>query len=171
MLQGTCAHDYLFIKLNKMREAVHIKEVSNLENVPYDLLLLADPSKKNIDNYLSKSSLYVAQCSDEIIGCYVLCPKDNDTVELMNIAVPQLHQNKGFGTMLLQDAFEKSKAKRFKKIRVGTGNSSLGQLHLYKKAGFEIIEVLPDFFRENYDEPIFENGVECRDMIVLMRDL
>jgi aminoglycoside 6'-N-acetyltransferase I len=89
----------------------------------------------------------------------------------MNIAVSDNHQNQGIGSTLLNDAFEKSKSKGFKKIKVGTGNSSLGQLHLYKKAGFIITEVIPDFFREHYDEPIFENGLECRDMIVLTRDL
>lgn len=154
-----------------MKGDVRILEVKDRNKVPYDLLLTADPSRKNIDNYLTKSNLYVAQLGEEIIGCYVLCAKDKDSMEIMNIAVSDNHQNNGFGTMMLQDAFKKAKAKGFKKIKVGTGNSSIGQIHLYKKCGFTITEVLPDFFRENYDEPIFENGIECRDMIVLTRDL
>ena len=148
-----------------------IMPVIDEAKIPYDLLLIADPSRKNIDAYISKSFIYAAYIHSELIGCYVLCPIDQETIEIMNIVVSQDQQNKGIGTKLLNDAFKKSRAKGFKKIKVGTGNSSLGQLHLYKKAGFQITEVLPDYFRENYDEPIFENGMECRDMIVLEASL
>jgi hypothetical protein len=31
--------------------------------------------------------------------------------------------------------------------------------------------IIKDFFTDNYAEPIVENGLLCRDMVVLKRDL
>lgn len=50
---------------------------------------------------------------------------------------------------------------------VGTGNSSFDQLALYQKCGFRMKGIIEDYFIEHYEEPIFENGIQCRDMIRL----
>lgn len=42
--------------------------------IPYELLLLADPSKALIDNYLKQSEIFVAKQTNEIIGVIVLFP-------------------------------------------------------------------------------------------------
>lgn len=59
----------------------------------------------------------------------------------------------------------------YKTIEIGTGNSSIGQLVLYQKCGFRITGVDIDFFVRHYQEEIFENGIQCRDMIRLSQDL
>ena len=41
----------------------------------------------------------------------------------------------------------------------------------YQKAGFRITGVIPNFFKDNYDEEIIENGIPCRDMIRLTLEL
>jgi ribosomal protein S18 acetylase RimI-like enzyme len=56
-------------------------------------------------------------------------------------------------------------------LEVGTGNSSIGQLALYQKCGFRITGIDYNYFIRHYDEPIFENGIPCRDMIRLAIDL
>ena len=148
-----------------------ISELNKTNTPPYELLLLADASKKNIDNYIFNSSIYVAEINEELIGCYVLCKASEDTLEIKNIAVAEQHQEKGIGATLLRDAIEKAREQEFKKIIIGTGNSSVGQLYLYQKAGFRITNIIPDFFTNNYDEPIMENGIACVDMIVLTKEL
>jgi ribosomal protein S18 acetylase RimI-like enzyme len=45
------------------------------------------------------------------------------------------------------------------------------QLALYQKVGFKKIGVRKSFYVENYPEPIFEKGVQLRDMIVLKKEL
>lgn len=139
--------------------------------LPYDLLLLADPSKDNVDNYIFQSQIYMAALAGETIGCYALFQLDYDTFEIKNIAVAPAWQSKGIGTKLLCDAMEKVKSQGSKKLVIGTGNSSVGQLRLYQKVGFRITEVRKDFFTRNYSEPILENGVPCVDMIVLTMEL
>lgn len=55
----------------------------------------------------------------------------------------------------------------FETVEIGTGNSSIDQLAFYQKCGFRIAAIDPDFFIRHYPEPIFENGIQCRDMIRL----
>jgi ribosomal protein S18 acetylase RimI-like enzyme len=148
-----------------------IKEIERKEEVPYDLLVLADPSVDAINSYIPDSAVYKADFSGLTVGCYVLYPLEKETVEIKNIAVDEKYQGKGIGTILLRDAMEKAKLSGFRKMIIGTGNSSVGQLYLYQKVGFRITGIKPDFFRKNYKDPIVENGIECRDMIVLTREL
>ncbi|TKI53324.1 GNAT family N-acetyltransferase [Lysinibacillus mangiferihumi] len=102
---------------------------------------------------------------------YVLLPTRPDTVELVNIAVVEEKQSRGLGKLLVMNAIMIAKTKDYKIIEVGTGNSSIGQLALYQKCGFRIIGVDIDFFIRHYPEEIFENGIQCRDMIRLSQDL
>jgi ribosomal protein S18 acetylase RimI-like enzyme len=148
-----------------------ITELQKTNKIPYDLLLIADPSKDNIDKYIFNSIIYEANSNGQTIGYYVLCPVDNEVIEIKNIVIDEKHQGKGFGAILLYDAIDKSRLKGFRKIIIGTGNSSTGQIHLYQKVGFRITDVKSDFFKENYSELIFENGIECRDLIVLTKEL
>jgi ribosomal protein S18 acetylase RimI-like enzyme len=148
-----------------------IKRLEKQDEIPYHLLLLADPSKENINKYIFSADIYTIEKEGLIIGCYVLQSVDSESVEIKNIAIEAAYQGKGFGTELLNHAFKIAKTEGFKKILIGTGNSSLAQLYLYQKVGFRIKKIIKDFFTDNYDEPIIENGIECRDMIMLAKDL
>lgn len=146
-------------------------EFSIDHEIPYDLLLLADPSQEMIDSYLPYSDLYVASESGNVLGVIVLFPLDKDTAEVKNLAVKPAHQGKGIGKWLLGKSIAVAGQKHFKRIIIGTANSSLHQLALYQKVGFKVYSVQKNFFVENYPEPIFENGMQAKDMIMLEYDL
>lgn len=151
---------------------MQIERLSPAESPPMDLLLLADPSEKLIAQYLRRGACYVANTADEVpAGVYVLLPTRPDTAELVNVAVDERHQGKGIGKALVLHAIDTARREGYRTIEVGTGNSSVGQLALYQKCGFRIVGVDIDFFVRHYDEPIFENGIPCRDMIRMSRDL
>ncbi|KUG12958.1 GNAT family N-acetyltransferase [Elizabethkingia sp. HvH-WGS333] len=154
-----------------MKESIAIHPYTPGTPIPYDLLLLADPSRELIDLYIASGQLYLAKDNNEIIGCYVLFPWDSETTEIKNIAVHEKFQNQGIGGQLLKDAILKAKNKFYKKLVIGTGNSSTGQLYLYQKYGFRITDIKKNFFKDNYPEPIWENGIECTDMILLTMEL
>jgi ribosomal protein S18 acetylase RimI-like enzyme len=137
------------------------------EEPPYQLLLSADPSREIVQEYIKRGECFVAEIGHEIIGVYVLLPTRPGTVELVNIAVAQYMQGRGLGKQLVMDAVKRAKSKGFKTIEVGTGNSSISQLALYQKCGFRITGVDSDFFIRHYQEKIFENGIQCRDMVRL----
>ena len=148
-----------------------IRLLSDKEKPPMDLLVLADPSPKMVEKYLKRGESYIAESENQLIGIYVLLPTRPETVEIVNVAVAEKYQSRGIGKLLVKDAIEKAKTKGFKTIEVGTGNSSIGQLALYQKCGFRITGVDKDFFIRNYEEEIYENGIQCQDMLRLAQEL
>ena len=91
------------------------------ENAPMALLLEADPSEQKVKAYLQKSNCFVAKLAEKMIGVYVLLPIQEDTIELMNIAVEPALQGKGIGRILLQHAIESAKRLGAKRLELGTG--------------------------------------------------
>ncbi|HZG60099.1 MAG TPA: GNAT family N-acetyltransferase [Anoxybacillus sp.] len=150
---------------------MNIRQLHENEQPPMDLLLLADPSEKLINEYIQREQCFAAEMDQRIVGIYVLLPTRPETVELVNIAVDENEQGKGIGKQLVLHAIENAKQQGYKTMEIGTGNSSIGQLALYQKCGFRITGVDRDFFVKHYPEPIFENGIQCRDMIRLSIDL
>jgi len=135
------------------------------EGIPIDLLLLSDPSEEVIFEYINSSVKFVARYDDKIVGALLLLNTRPRTMEIMNISVYEEYQNKGIGKQLIKAAIEYAKETKTKKLEIGTGNPGVAQMMLYQKCGFRIVGVEFDYFRKNHEEKIFENGIECRDMI------
>ncbi len=150
---------------------MNIRLLNKGENPPMDLLLLADPSRNMVEEYVKRGECYTAESDNQVIGVYVLLQPRPETVELVNVAVAEHYQGRGIGKQLVIHAVQTAKEKGYRTIEVGTGNSSIGQLALYQKCGFRITGVDIDFFIRHYQEEIFENGIQCRDMIRLSQDL
>lgn len=150
---------------------MNIRKIGKNENLPFELLLLADPSRDYILEYVENGVIFVAEIEQQIIGVYVLLPTSPEIIELMNIAVREDHQGLGIGKQLVMDAVKVARKKGYTTLEVGTGNSSIGQLALYQKCGFRMIGVDTDFFVKHYPKAIFENGIQCVDMIRLARKL
>lgn len=148
-----------------------IRKKAPNETDPMHLLLLADPSEQNISTYLHAGETYVAVEVEEIIGVYVLSEIAPTKVEIMNVAVTENQQGKGVGKALIQHAIQTAKNGGMTSVEIGTGNSSIQQLALYQKCGFRMSEIIHNHFVEHYEEPIFENGIQCRDMVRLKLDL
>lgn len=144
-----------------------IRKLKKNENAPKDLLLLADPSRSMIDDYLKRGECYVAEIDMEVVGTYVVLPTRPGTIELVNLAVREDFQGRSIGKELLLHSIERAREKGAVVMEVGTGNSSLSQLALYQKCGFRIVGVEREYFTQHYEEAIFENGIQCRDMIRL----
>ena len=141
------------------------------KSIPYPLLLLADPYIDMINSYIHESFLYGIPVGNDYIGVYALYPIDETAVEIKNIAVREDHQQKGIGKLLLHHAFSEAKKRGFHEVIIGTGNSSIPQLQWYQKQGFEVTGLKKNFFTEHYKEPIFENGIQCKHMIVLSKSI
>lgn len=150
---------------------IKIRKLGNNEEIPYDLLLLADPSIEIINDYIHRGICYVAYTNNTIIGVCVMIRTRPLTLELVNIAVRETYQGKGIGKRLILNAIERARKENSKILEVGTGNSSINQLALYQKCGFRIVGVDKNFFKRHYSEKIVENEIECIDMIRLRMDL
>jgi ribosomal protein S18 acetylase RimI-like enzyme len=155
-------------KITLMNQNLVFKKIDEKERIPYELLLLADPSITVINEYLKLSDIFVAKQNEKIIGVIVVLPLTAETAEIKNIAVDPEFQGKGIGSFLIEQVVQTALFNNQKNICIGTANSSIGQLYLYQKLGFEIKR---NFFLENYTEPIYENGIQAKHMIVLKRIL
>ncbi|WP_245954572.1 GNAT family N-acetyltransferase [Paenibacillus flagellatus] len=152
-------------------EHLVIRPLADGEPAPLDLLLLADPSRKAVDDYLRRGTCMVAELAGDVVGVYVLIATRPLTAELVNVAVAEPLHGKGIGKRLVLHAIETAKTLGYADIEVGTGNSGMLQLALYQKCGFRITGVDPDFFVRHYPEEIVENGIRCRDMVRLSLSL
>lgn len=136
-----------------------------------DLLLLADPEEAVVMAYLNQGWLFALFEDDELYGVMLLLEHDAETLEIKNIAVKESAQGKGFGKQLLDQAKTFGRQQGYRVLMVGTGNSSLPVLFFYQKAGFRFRSVIRDFFVDNYKEPIYENGLQCTEMLILDQEL
>jgi N-acetylglutamate synthase-like GNAT family acetyltransferase len=141
------------------------------EPIPYDLLLLADEEMQAIERYIHQSEIYVIEKNNKIIGVYALYPIGEHIAEIKAIAVDEAHQNQGIGKLLLKDAEMKAQEKGVRELIIGTPTIAQKQLAIYQKAGFERYDVKKDFFITYYSEPIFEGGIQLKDMAMLRKRL
>jgi ribosomal protein S18 acetylase RimI-like enzyme len=150
---------------------ITINKLDSKSDAPMELLLLADPSEELVKNYLKKGTCYTAELKGETVGVVLFMETKPQIIEIMNIAVKEEFQNKGIGKKLLLYVIEEIKKGDTKAIEIGTGNPGVVQMLLYQKCGFRIVGVDFDFFRRTHPEPIYENGIECRDMIRMRMEL
>ena len=156
---------------NILQDGIEMRHVTDRDEFPWDLLLLADPSRELVSAYLANGECYVAQLRGEIVGEFVIMPKAPDVWELMNIAVAEALHGQGIGKALLAEAIRIVRQHGASRLEVGTGNCGFMQLAFYQKAGFRMVGVVRDFFLKHYPEPMFENGIQCVDMVRLELNL
>ncbi len=133
-----------------------------------DLLLLADEQESMIDRYLEQGEMFALYDGDLRSVCVVV-PLDGETCELKNIATYPEYQGKGYGKALIGFISEQYKS-RYKTMLVGTGDCPT-ILSFYRHCGFEKSHRIENFFTDNYDHPIFEEGVQLVDMVYLKKNL
>ncbi|RKD73614.1 acetyltransferase (GNAT) family protein [Sinobaca qinghaiensis] len=148
-----------------------IRPLTSMEDPPMSLLLSADPSDKMVQSYLDKGVCFVMEKHDQIVGAYILVPVEADASEIANIAVLEKYQRQGLGKALLLDAFSRAENLPVSRLLIGTADASIHQLTFYQAMGFHITGRISNFFVEHYEEPIYENGVQCRDMIRLAKEV
>lgn len=147
---------------------VEIQEVPHTK-APIELLLEADPSLEKIKAYLPHSKCFVAIHQGKPVGAYVVRLIAPAVYELMSIAVSPEHQRKGIGSELLRHAVDAVHDIGARRLEVGTGTFGY-QLAWYQREGFRAYIVERDFFLVNYKEPIYENGIQLKDMLRLAVD-
>ncbi|MDR2516290.1 MAG: GNAT family N-acetyltransferase [Spirochaetaceae bacterium] len=143
---------------------MEIKIVHENKEKYMDLLLLGDEQENMIYKYLFRGELFALYDGDLKTVCVVT--EENESVyEIKNLATYEIYQGKGYGHYMVKKIIEKYKNK-CKILYVGTGEDER-TINFYKKCGFEYSHIVKDFFINNYDHKIFENGKELKDMVYL----
>ena len=131
------------------------------------LLLEADPDEAMIGRYLDTGTLYVLEESGEALAAAVVADLGDGRCELKNIAGDPAVRGRGYGSALL-NAVIAAEEGRYTEMLVGTTAPVTG---FYRRHGFQDSHVVRNFFTDHYPEPIFEDGVQCIDMLYLKRRL
>lgn len=136
-----------------------------------NLLLDADPDERRVADHLAHGELHVARLRKRPVGVVVLRQTTPDTWEIMNCAVAPDCRRKGYGTALVLHALDIIKSKGAVYAELGTCDASPGPMALYRRCGFQVVGVIKNHFTENYPEPVWDNGVQCIDMIRMRAQL
>ena len=142
-----------------------IKQVMKGKKEYIDLLLLADEQEDMIDKYLERGEMFVLDDNGIKAEC-VITQEGDGIYELKNIAVLPDCQRKGYGKSLIEFLF--SHYTNCRTMLVGTGDVP-SALTFYNKCGFTESHRIKNFFIDNYDHRMFEDGKQLIDMVYLKR--
>ncbi|MHC5202382.1 GNAT family N-acetyltransferase [Myroides sp. LJL119] len=149
-----------------MNNSLKIYSISPSQ-APYELLLLADQSKEAIDKYLTLCDVYLANIQGKDVGVCCVRMHNQYQVEIMNIAVDTQFQGREIGRELIQYVKKIARANKIRQILVGTNDNGDKQIKFYRKNGFVDFYTRVNYFKENYNELIWENGKYLDHMLVL----
>ena len=145
-----------------------ILEISKNKKQYMELLFLADEQEDMIDKYINRGTMYILDDNGVKAEC-VVTDEGNGILEIKNIATNPKFQGMGYGKSLIDFVANKYKNK-FSVLQVGTGDSP-ATIGFYIKCGFSHSHIIKNFFTDNYNHPIYEDGVKLVDMIYLRRNL
>lgn len=81
-------------------------EELNKKDLPWSLLLDADPDKEKVQVYVSRGSGWIWKEKEKTIGVLIYVAREKE-YEIVNVAVAPTYQGKGIGGKLLETAFQK----------------------------------------------------------------
>ena len=148
-----------------MMHDLKIRPASAADSIPWTLLLSADAQRREVQKYLERGELWLAELGGRVVGEMVLLETRADIWEVMNIAVSPRHRRKGIGFALLKRARAIAKRRGAHRLEVGTDPGGFGRLAFYQRFGFRIVSVDLDFFVRRYRRPVRSNGILVRDML------
>lgn len=133
-----------------------------------ELLLLADEQESMIDRYLERGDMFILEDNGLKAVC-VVTDEGNGICELKNIAVAPASQRQGYGRKLINHLINYYSGKYVQMI-VGTGDvpSAIG---FYQSCGFKYSHRIENFFIDNYDHLMVEEGVLLKDMVYLKQNI
>ena len=131
-----------------------------------ELLLLADEQESMIDRYLERGDMFVLE-DDGVKAVCVVTDEGNGSCELKNIAVTPAAQRQGYGKKLINYLIDHYSGK-YTEMLVGTGDVP-SAMKFYQSCGFEYSHRIENFFINNYDHLMVEDGILLKDMVYLKR--
>lgn len=132
------------------------------------LLLLGDEQESMVRRYLDRGELFVMWHENgDVVAVAVATDEGDGVVELKNLAVAEPFQRRGFGRMMVEYVCEYYK-NAYDTLMVGTGDS-VATTAFYTSCGFVYSHKIDNFFVDNYDHIIIEEGRQLIDMLYFKR--
>lgn len=96
------------------------------------------------------SDLIVADTGGKVVGYIALMDLGKDA-KIISFAVKKEFRRKGIGTKLLKTAIERCKQRGKERILLEVRVSNTVAQRLYKKNGFKIVDVIPNYYNDGED--------------------
>ena len=120
-------------------------EAFNSKNPAYDVYI-----------YLAYGSNFlVADIGNKVVGYIVTMDMGIDS-KIMSFAVKREFRNKGIGSMLLRETIKRCIERGKKRILLEVRVSNVVAQKLYKKNGFEMVDILPSYYSDGEDAYLME---------------
>jgi N-acetylglutamate synthase-like GNAT family acetyltransferase len=135
------------------------------------LLLQAEESERALRWGLANlvDAVYRADEDGVLIGAATMQWR-GDPCEIMELAVVPDRRGRGIGRSIVALLVDEARRREKTAVLVGTANSSIDNIAFYQKCGFRMDQVRKDYFWY-YREPVYEHGIQIRDMLVFRYDL
>ncbi|MBP4142737.1 GNAT family N-acetyltransferase [Flavobacterium sp. P4023] len=105
---------------------------------PNDEIVLSNPKAEIIDK---GGFIFYAKYKNQIIGTVSLLKVTNDCFELSKMAITEKIQGLGIGKKLIEYCLTYAKENNISKLILYSNRRLIPAIHLYKKYGFEEIEL------------------------------
>lgn len=149
-----------------------VREVRGASVAPLvPLLMLAEESEPALRWSLEHmaDAIYGVEQGGRLVGAATM-RWEGEAAEILELAVAPENQGRGLGRQIVSWLADEARRRGKRRLTVGTGNSSLGNIAFYQRCGMRMDHVRPDYFWY-YHEPIFEHGIQKRDLLVFRLDL
>jgi GNAT superfamily N-acetyltransferase len=144
-----------------MSDRVRLEPVADREAL-FPILLQAD-EEPVLRTYLHEGDLYRIVADGEEAGA-VLLIREDDAVEIKNIALVEPYRGRGLGRATIEAVADLARRSGAARLLVGTSENSPGTITFYRRVGFRDAGRIEGFF-DAYPEPVIEDGLVAHDMI------
>jgi ribosomal protein S18 acetylase RimI-like enzyme len=145
------------LAIESLKERLIVENEKNNDNNHYYYVLLENKNDKDVkglmvladerQNFLKsvisilkdfKFKIAIKFIYIEFLDYFVLSKYKKDELYLAELAVSSDSQNKGYGTILINEAIKIAKEKGFKKLILDAHTSNTNAIRFYKSKGFQI---------------------------------
>ncbi len=95
-------------------------------------------------NDTERERCWIAERDGERIGCIFCCRKSARVAKLRMLLVEPSARGMGLGSRLIDECVKFARKARYKKMVLWTHNSLTSARRLYEKAGFKLVESVPN---------------------------
>lgn len=136
------------------------------------MLLDADEGEERIRTVLldPACTAYAGWLDDQLVGAAVVRWEEDSLSEIIYIEVAADLRGCGYGKQIMHTLQDELPRRGGSSLLVGTANASLENIIFYQKCGFRMDAIRRDYFAY-IQPPIFEHGIQLRDMLVFRYDL
>ena len=110
-----------------------------------------NPSLFNYFYEIFPEGFWVCEKNHKIVGFIVGVKTNSEIARILILAVLKLYRQQGVGNILLNNFLREVEIKNIKQVELEVETKNNPAIEFYLKHGFEIIDVLPKFYRNGND--------------------